>query len=283
MDKDEKIKVINKVVKNYFNNNPEENKILAKDLMHLFLAAGIFTSNHRNGLPLRNLFRDMDAKNELHRITFLLAERKTRNTNWYFIQSNKTIKNSPKLVNKADKEKIISKTKHQKNKLDVLHDLLQPNLDIVFCGTAVGNKSADTKAYYAGSGNKFYSILHKTGLTPVQLKPHKYQKLLQYNIGLTDMVKHTSGNDNVLKQNDFDVADFNNKILKYQPKIVCFNGKTAAAVFIYNNKSKTSHIPYGWLKTKIGQTRLFVAPSTSGSANAFWDENYWFKLKKGVI
>jgi len=163
----------------------------------------------------------------------------------------------------------------------ILQDLLEQNLDIVFCGTAVGNTSAQTKAYYAGKGNKFYAILHRIGLTPKQLTPNTYKELLQYKIGLTDLVKQTSGNDNVLKNTDFDVAGFNNKILKYQPKIVCFNGKTAAAVFIYNNKSKTSHIPYGWLKTKIGQTRLFVAPSTSGSANAFWNENYWFKLEKG--
>jgi len=34
------------------------------------------------------------------------------------------------------------------------------------------------------------------------------------------------------------------------------------------------------LPDKIGNTKLFVAPSTSGSANGFWDESYWFMLKK---
>ena len=40
----------------------------------------------------------------------------------------------------------------------ILKDLLQPNLDIVFCGTAAGEVSARKAAYYAGPGNQFYPI-----------------------------------------------------------------------------------------------------------------------------
>lgn len=48
----------------------------------------------------------------------------------------------------------------------MLPDLLINDLKIVFCGTAVGNKSFLRRAYYAGSGNKFYKILYRIGLTP---------------------------------------------------------------------------------------------------------------------
>ena len=34
-----------------------------------------------------------------------------------------------------------------------LPDILVPGLDIVFCGTAVSNVSAQRGAYYAGPGN----------------------------------------------------------------------------------------------------------------------------------
>lgn len=159
----------------------------------------------------------------------------------------------------------------------ILPDVLKLNLKVVFCGSAVGTASALKQAYYAGNGNKFYSILFKTGLTPVLLLPEQYKQVLEFNIGLTDMVKTISGSDSVLKKEDFDSEGFRNKILIYQPRMVCFNGKAAAAAFL---SKRTKDIGYGLLPIGIGKTKLFVAPSTSGSANGFWDENYWFMLRK---
>lgn len=158
----------------------------------------------------------------------------------------------------------------------ILKDLLKPNLDIVFCGTAVGEDSAKKQAYYAGPGNQFYPVLYKAGFTPKLLKPHEYEQLLEYNIGLTDLVKFTSGNDNILSKRDYDVTSFANKIFKYQPKIVCFNGKKAAAEFM---GTKTKNIKYGLMAGTIGESKLVCVPSTSGSARKYWDESIWFKLK----
>src|ERR1700749_3616960 len=109
----------------------------------------------------------------------------------------------------------------------LLPDLLQDELNIVFCGTAAGNKSAERKAYYAGRGNLFYTILASCGLTPHVLKPEEYPELLNFKIGLTDLAKFTSGMDKDLKKEDYDVRSFEEKILRYQPQFVCFNGKTA--------------------------------------------------------
>jgi len=58
---------------------------------------------------------------------------------------------------------------------------------------------------------------------------------------------------------------------------VPMHGKKAAAVYL---NTKTKYLPYGFLPQTIGKTKLFVAPSTSGSARRFWDENYWFNLKQ---
>jgi TDG/mug DNA glycosylase family protein len=37
-----------------------------------------------------------------------------------------------------------------------LPNVLGPGLDVVFCGTAAGDRSAAFGCYYAGPGNKFY-------------------------------------------------------------------------------------------------------------------------------
>ncbi len=55
--------------------------------------------------------------------------------------------------------------------MSVLPDLLAPDLDIVFCGTAVGTASARRGAYYAGPGNAFWPTLFKVGLSRVYSRP----------------------------------------------------------------------------------------------------------------
>ncbi len=158
----------------------------------------------------------------------------------------------------------------------VLQDLLKPNLNVVFCGTAAGQVSAKRQAYYAVPGNQFYPTLYKARFTNRLLKPYEYHLLLNYNIGLTDLVKFSSGNDDALNKHDYDVKSFLKKIFTYQPKVVCFNGKKAAAEFM---GAKTNRINYGLMAGTIGETKLYCAPSTSGSARRFWDETYWERLK----
>jgi len=159
----------------------------------------------------------------------------------------------------------------------MLPDLLKPNLKIVFCGTAAGDVSASRQEYYAGPGNKFYPILFKTGLTERHLEPSEYESLLNYDIGLTDVVKIQSGNDDVLKKESFDVKGFIDKMVKYKPDIVAFNGKKSAS-YILGYNGRTSKVEYGDQNATIGSTELFVLPSTSGAASGYWEEKYWFEL-----
>ena len=152
----------------------------------------------------------------------------------------------------------------------ILPDLLIHNLDIVFCGMAASKKSKQDKAYYAGPGNKFWKTLHTIRLTPKQLSPKDYEQLLTFNIGLTDICKTDYGNDNELDKSKYDANKLHLAVIKYKPLILCFNGKNAAKVYL--NKKK---VDYGIQHEKIGQTKLFVAPSTSGAASGFWDINQW--------
>jgi TDG/mug DNA glycosylase family protein len=164
----------------------------------------------------------------------------------------------------------------------ILPDVLNRGLKVVFCGMAAGNKSAARSQYYAGRGNKFYQVLHQIKLTPTQLNPSEFLELPKYNVGLTDLAKKAYGNDDLLNKNDFDVNGFKLKIQEFEPQIVCFNGKAAASIFVYGTKSKTGKIDYGFLPLSIGETKLYVAPSTSGSANSSWDIKKWQDLLKYI-
>lgn len=78
------LEAIRMTVFKYFSENRSENKVKAKDLMPQFIEAGIFEKDHQNGLPIREVLRDLDKENRLDELIFVHPERKAKNTNWYF-------------------------------------------------------------------------------------------------------------------------------------------------------------------------------------------------------
>ncbi len=154
----------------------------------------------------------------------------------------------------------------------MLPDLIRPGLRLVVCGTAVSPASARLGKYYAGHGNKFWKTLHEVGLTPLGLSPETYERLLDFGIGLTDLAKKKSGLDDSLTLSDFAAQRLTELTKEYRPRCVCFNGKRAAQEFLQRS------VGYGLARETIDQTILFVAPSTSGSANRWWDSSYWAAL-----
>ena len=83
-----KIGRIDQIVRDYFNSHPDQTEILAKELMPLFIEKGIFVKNHRDGLPIRDLLRAMDAENKLSLLKHVRVVRHTVNRNWYFQPNN---------------------------------------------------------------------------------------------------------------------------------------------------------------------------------------------------
>lgn len=155
----------------------------------------------------------------------------------------------------------------------ILPDQLGPGLRVVFCGSAAGRKSAEVGAYYAGPGNRFWPTLHEIGLTPRQLVPTEFRDVMQFGIGLTDIVKTASGGDHELAPGDFDADGLRAKILRHAPRVLAFNGKRSAKEFF-----ATATVDYGQQREPLGDTALFVLPSTSGAARAHWNIAHWRAL-----
>jgi TDG/mug DNA glycosylase family protein len=155
----------------------------------------------------------------------------------------------------------------------ILPDVLQPGLRLVFCGTAAGKRSAAERAYYAHPGNLFWRALFQAGLTPRLLLPAEFPLLRDYGIGLTDLAKRHSGNDDELPRDAFDVPGLIAKIERYQPHVLAFTSKNAA-------RAAMGHAiaGYGLQNEIIATTRLFVLPSPSGQARAHWDIAPWQAL-----
>jgi TDG/mug DNA glycosylase family protein len=155
---------------------------------------------------------------------------------------------------------------------DVLPDVLETELRVIFCGTAVGTRSARVGAYYAGAGNQFWAVLARTRLTPRMLEPDDFRDLPQYGIGLTDLAKFVSGADAEVWATSMDSGGFRAKIAKFAPRALAFNGKRAAETFF------SRPVSYGRQAESVAGAATFVLPSTSGAARGYWDESYWQEL-----
>lgn len=154
----------------------------------------------------------------------------------------------------------------------ILPDVLQRDLEVVFCGIAAGDESAKRGAYYAGPGNQFWAALYRMGFTPRRFRPEEFRELADCDIGLTDLVKNRSGRDREMREEDFDTAGLRAKIEEFAPRVLAFNGKRAAEAFLGRK------VDYGFQEERIGRTFVFVLPSTSGAARGHWDASWWVDL-----
>ena len=159
----------------------------------------------------------------------------------------------------------------------VLEDVLAPGLRVVFCGTGAGNKSAELGSYYAGRGNTFWKVLAAVGFTDRVLLPAEYRRLLDYGIGLTDLVKHAHGMDKDLDADDFDPVGLTERIHAVGPIVLAFTSKTAARKYL-----GAGEVEYGPSSATIGATRVWVLPSTSGAARSSWSIEPWRALHAAV-
>lgn len=155
----------------------------------------------------------------------------------------------------------------------VVEDVLRGGLRVVFCGTALGAASARAHAYYAGPGNKFWPTLHRIGLTPTRLAPTEYRSVLDHGVGLTDLCKSRSGSDLEIGNDAFDVGRLIEQLNRYRPDWIAFNGKKAAKEAL-----GLRAVGYGVREEGLGDSRVYVLPSTSGAASGHWDLGHWQRL-----
>ena len=128
------------------------------------------------------------------------------------------------------------------------------------CGTAPGLASAAARHYYAGPGNAFCALLHESGLVPEPMRPADDARVLEFGIGLTDLVKTMAqSHDRGLP---YDVAALDQRIEACSPGWLAFTSKAAGgAAARWAGQRPPALGPQAW---SIGGARVFVLPSPSG-------------------
>jgi TDG/mug DNA glycosylase family protein len=145
-----------------------------------------------------------------------------------------------------------------------LPDILAPGLDVVFVGINPSLSSAERGQYFARPSNAFWRLLSASGLVPERLGPADGPRLPTFGIGLTDIVKRATHDAAALSVAEFAAGReaLREKLLRYRPAVVCFVGKLAWRRF-----HPGANTPFGRQRERIGDTAVFVMPSTSGRVN----------------
>ncbi|HTG62214.1 MAG TPA: mismatch-specific DNA-glycosylase [Terriglobia bacterium] len=141
-----------------------------------------------------------------------------------------------------------------------LPDYLQPGLKVVFVGFNPGERSARIGHYYAGRGNQFWNLLYESGLVRQRLRPEDDHRILEFGLGLTDVVKRWSRSSSSLRAIDYKkgIPRLLAKLRQVQPRAVAFNGKLAY------EKVAAAPVQLGLQREKLEGALVFVLPSTSG-------------------
>ena len=140
--------------------------------------------------------------------------------------------------------------------MEVLPDIVGPEPLIVFCGLA-GAESVKTRDHYYGSrGNNFWAMLHRSGLTDRQLRPEEDVRVVEHDLGLTDLVGHWN-------PPRVDIDDLVAKVEQWQPEWLAFTSKDVAAKAaraLGHRKPGLGPTPWG-----VARAEVFVLPGTSGA------------------
>ncbi|HEY9765052.1 MAG TPA: mismatch-specific DNA-glycosylase [Chroococcales cyanobacterium] len=108
-----------------------------------------------------------------------------------------------------------------------LEDILSKDLELLFVGYNPSPYAVEKGHYYARKSNRFWEDLHEVGLVPRVLRgPNEDLELLEYGIGLVDLIKRPTPNIDDLSKEDFrqGLKRIDGILRSYHPKIVCFNG-----------------------------------------------------------
>ncbi|KMY54162.1 DNA glycosylase [Bacillus sp. FJAT-27231] len=154
--------------------------------------------------------------------------------------------------------------------MEPIRDHLREDLDILFVGFNPSLRSGETGHHFANPHNRFWTILHRAGLTERKYSSEEDASLLDIGYGLTNIVARPTRNAEEITKEEYSEGRerLKKKISLYKPRIVCFVGKG-----VYQQYSGKKKVSWGMQAESIVPGVLdFVAPSSSGLVRMKIDE-----------
>lgn len=147
-----------------------------------------------------------------------------------------------------------------------LRDQLQPGLRVLFVGINPGLRSAEVGHHFAGHSNRFWKLLHESGLVQRPLTYREDWRLPEWGLGLTNIINRSSPGIDVLDPAEYraGIAALERKILRYQPRIVALLGVTIFRTLFSGEIRGSGRLHLGPTTARLAGVPVFLLPNPSG-------------------
>lgn len=156
-------------------------------------------------------------------------------------------------------------------------DIIRPGLDILFVGINPGLYTAAIGHHFGRPGNRFWPALNASGLLRSPLTPYESERLLESDIGITNIVSRATALASELNREELRLGAgrLERKILRYKPRQAAFLG-----LGLYRDAFDRPDARVGLQKETIGRTKLWVFPNPSGLNAHFQVPDYARMFRK---
>ena len=174
--------------------------------------------------------------------------------------------------------------KNDVTRLRGLPDYIEPGVRVLFVGINPGLRSAQTGHHFAGYGNRFWKLLYDSKLVSEQLTYADDARLLEWNLGLTNLIRRPSGGIDSLTPREYaaGVRNLLATVKRYRPRVLALLGVTIYRRLFPRNLILPLRL--GWQREQLAGARLYLLPNPSGRNAHFSYEQMcraYAKLRKG--
>jgi TDG/mug DNA glycosylase family protein len=140
-------------------------------------------------------------------------------------------------------------------------DVISPNLKVLFGGINPGLYSAATGHHFARPGNRFWTVLFRSGFTDRLLDPWEERMLLPRGYGITNIVDYATARADELTAEELRAGSvvLEDKVREFLPRVLAVLGIGA-----YRKAFARPAASLGRQVDRIGRTVLWVLPNPSG-------------------
>src|SRR4051794_33048823 len=143
-----------------------------------------------------------------------------------------------------------------------LKDRVKVPVRVLFVGINPGVRSALTGHHFAGYSNRFWRLLHLSGLTPELLLPEHDDRLPEWGFGVTNLIARPTPGIDTLRPDEYvaGAAALRRKVRRWEAEVVAFVGVTLyRSVF-----GVRTPVVLGVQNDRLEGATVFVLPNPSG-------------------
>jgi double-stranded uracil-DNA glycosylase len=165
-----------------------------------------------------------------------------------------------------------------------LTDRIEPGVRVLLVGINPGVRSAESGHHFAGPSNRFWRLLHSSGVVPEPITHEGDVRLPEWGLGVTNLIARPSPGIDDLRPPEYleGWQILERKIDRFRPDIVAFVGVTMyralwsvitqTVVGPPEPRAKAVITP-GFQNATVHGARVFVLPNPSGrNAHFSWDD-----------